>query len=343
MGRDDFAQVFGVDDPVYGFEVGFFMRGDRQNEGDEILHRARGADAIECLDHEIGVAQPAEAIIPVASRFRRFRDRGGVGGDDGAGLLEIAELERDCRADDLILPIVGDRQPAHPFRPVIARAFVKLAGGGFEIAGEGFIHAEHKLDRAGEREGRFLRDIGERSVGGEADDVARAVAIADVVAAHQTAQACFAVILRRAEADGDARQARHGLDDPHKLGRTRDAAEILVTRGEIGDAHAGAVARGERRGDDGRVALIFGLRFDKFGQNDVGEAFFFLSRKQTTEHRIAVEARIAPPDEAGVGIEQCRGAAIADQRKIERLRFHGVSLAIRPRSQARTAAGERSM
>jgi hypothetical protein len=42
------------------------------------------------MDHEIGVAQPAEPVVPIAAGIRCFRDRGGEGGDDGAGFFEIA-------------------------------------------------------------------------------------------------------------------------------------------------------------------------------------------------------------------------------------------------------------
>ena len=43
------------------------LRDDRQGEGDELLHRARGADAVERLDDEIRIAQPAVAVVPGAA------------------------------------------------------------------------------------------------------------------------------------------------------------------------------------------------------------------------------------------------------------------------------------
>ena len=70
----------------------------------------RRADAVERLHDEIGVAQPAVAVVPGAAGARRLGNRGGVGGDDAAGLLEIAELQRDRGADDRVLPVVGDRR-----------------------------------------------------------------------------------------------------------------------------------------------------------------------------------------------------------------------------------------
>ena len=65
---------------------------DRQRERNELFHGARGADAVERLDDEIGIAQPAIAVIPGAAGVRRFRNRRGVRGDDAAGLVEIGEF-----------------------------------------------------------------------------------------------------------------------------------------------------------------------------------------------------------------------------------------------------------
>jgi hypothetical protein len=104
------------------------------------------------------------------------------GGDDTAGLLEIAQLQRDRGTDDGILPVIGDREPAHPVHPVVAGAVIELPAGGGEVALELLVGTEHEMHRAGEHERRFALEIGERGVGGEADRGA-AVEIADVVAA----------------------------------------------------------------------------------------------------------------------------------------------------------------
>ena len=50
---------------------------DIGDEAEIVLHRPRRTETVEGVDDEIGVAQPAEAIVPVALRARRLRDRGG--------------------------------------------------------------------------------------------------------------------------------------------------------------------------------------------------------------------------------------------------------------------------
>src|SRR6202043_1756534 len=66
----------------------------------------------------------------------------------------------------------------------------------------------------------------------------------------------------------------------------------------------------------------------------------FFSRHQPAEDRIAVEAGIAPPDEARVRIDQCGRAAVADDGEIKPVICHSAepSAAMRS-SQARTDSG----
>jgi hypothetical protein len=68
-----------------------------------------------------------------------------MGGDDTAGLLEIAELEGDGRADDLVLPVLRDREATRPVRPVVDGAIAEFPTRGLEIALERFIDAEHEV------------------------------------------------------------------------------------------------------------------------------------------------------------------------------------------------------
>jgi hypothetical protein len=84
-----------------------FLRSDPQNKGDEILHGLGGAEMIERLYDEIGIAQPAMPVVPIAPGSRRFRNRRRVCRNDAAGLLEIAELEGNRRTDDGVLPFIG--------------------------------------------------------------------------------------------------------------------------------------------------------------------------------------------------------------------------------------------
>ena len=83
------------------------------------LHRPRRAEPVQRLHDKIGVAQPAEAVVPVAPLSGASGMRRGQRRDDGAGLLVGAELQRDRRADHRLLPFERHREAAHPVQPVI--------------------------------------------------------------------------------------------------------------------------------------------------------------------------------------------------------------------------------
>jgi hypothetical protein len=80
--------------------------------------------------------------------------------DDAAGLLEIAQLEGDGGANDRILPFIGDRQPAHPIHPIVARAVGELPACGRQPADKWFVGADHAMNRAGKDKRRFALDEG---------------------------------------------------------------------------------------------------------------------------------------------------------------------------------------
>ena len=246
-------------------------------------------------------------------------------GDDAAGLVEIGELERDRGADDGLLPIVGDRQPAHPFHPIIVRAFEEIAAGLLQIAGERLVRTEHQMQRPRQNERRLAVDQRQRRVRGQADD-GRVVGIADVIAAERAVRQRLAVIAGRPHPDGDARQAGDRLDDAIELRRPEHAAELAKARREIGDPDLAAVAVGEHGRDDRGIAHVFGLIVHHVVEHDVGKSLFLLARHQPAEDRIAVEARIAPPDDARARIDQCGGAAVADDRQIEPMIDHAAGL-----------------
>ncbi len=65
-------------------------------------------------------------------------------------------------------------------------------------------------------------------------------------------------------------------------------------------------------------------------QHDIAKSFFLIARKQAREHRVAVEAREAPPHQPRPRVGQRGGAAIADDGKIQPLRFgHALALTSR--------------
>src|ERR1700722_9757279 len=326
-----------VDRPQHLVLIG----GDREREGDEILHRLRRADLVERLDDEIGVAQPAIAVIPRAARAGRLGDRGGHRRDDAAGLVEGAELERDGGADHRLLPVIGDRQAAHPGHPVLARAIAELLDDMRELAGERLGGAADEMQRPGDDERRLAFDQRQRRVGGRTKDRG-IVMVADMVAADGMALERLAIVVRRSHPDGDARQAGDRLDDAKQLGRAKHAAELLEARREIGDAHRIAVSVGQTRRYDRRIAQIFRAHLGEAVEHHVGESLLLVAGEQPGKQRIAIEARKAPPDDARRGIDERRRAPVADEREVETVVGHWATLsptgAMRS-SQARTRAG----
>ena len=249
-------------DAVDGAQRPIGVDGDVGDVVDVLFHRLRRAEAIERLDDEEGIAQPAVAIVPVALRAGRLGDRRRMGGDDGAGLLEVAELQGDGRADDLRLAFQRDRQGAHPVEPILAGALEELARVGRHGRFERLVRPQDQRDRLDQRERRLVRDVGKRRVRRQPQRV-RAACIADVVGAQRPGRAGLSVVEGRANPDPDARQARRRLDAAEDLRRVEDALEALEARREVGDAHRipGLVARGGL--DDRGVAQVGRLVRDR--------------------------------------------------------------------------------
>ena len=193
----------------------------------------------------------------------------------------------------------------------------------------------------------FLADVGERAVGGEAHDFV-AADIADVVGADDEFLDWLPVVVRRPHADGDARQARDRLDAADDLRRTEGALVAVEARREVGDAHRGAARVGQHRLDDRGVAHIARRAAGEFRQHDVAKALLLVARQQPREHRVGIEARKAPPDDARAAVDERGDAAISDQRQIKALfarlsgRPQSALLAFaKAVSQARTPSGPR--
>ena len=261
--------------------------------------------------------------------------------NNGPSLVEVAQLQRDGGADDRLLPIVGDRQPAHPFHPIVAGAVDEVAAGRLQVARKRLVRTEYQMQGPRQHERRFAVDQRQRRVGGQAYDGAF-TGIADVVAAERALHERLAVVAGRTHPDGDARQAGHRLDDAKDLRRTKNATELAETRDKVGDFDFAALAIDQQRGDDRGVAHIFGLILRQVVEHDVGESFFLLAGQQSGEDRVAVEARIAPPDDPRTRIDQGSRPPVADDGKIQPMVFHPTAsprLATIWSNQARTSSG----
>ena len=110
--------------------------------------------------------------------------------------------------------------------------------------------------------------------------------------------AALAVVEGRPQANGDARQPAQRLDAADDLRGMEGALEAQEARREIGDPHGVAVAVLEHRLDDRRVAHVLRARRRLAVQDDVAEALLLVAGEQGGEHRVGIEARKAPPDDA---------------------------------------------
>ena len=158
-------------------------------------------------------------------------------------------------------------------------------------------------------------DVGDRRVGRQPHDGA-AADVADVMRADADLADPFAVVEGRPHLDRDSRQAGDRLDAPHDLRRTVGAAVEIEARREIDDAHLPAARIDENCLDDGGVAQVLRLDLDKVGERHFAKPLLFVSRQQAGEHRIGIEARKAPPNDAPAPVDESGGLAIADQREI---------------------------
>ncbi len=276
-----------------------------------VLHRADFGQAVQRADHEEGIAQPAEAIVPVAAAVRRFRDAGGHRGDDRAGLLVQRHLQRDGGADHRVLPFARHRQPACPQLPVRDGLLLEVARGLVDAVLQRLVGAEDEVHALRDQERRVGHHIGQRRVGRHpqrhvvADE-------ADMAAAARGLRLRAAPVEARRDRHAHARRALDRADPPHQRQRTEIAAQAEEARREIGDLETVAVAVGQPRAQHRGVRLVPLARFGEVLDLDREMARVLARVEQRVEDRIAIEAWQAAPDDAAARIDQRGERAIAD-------------------------------
>src|SRR5262245_32728568 len=131
--------------------------------------------------------------------------------------------------------------------------------------------------------------------------------------------------MRDAKANCNPRHAFYRLNNPNELRRTKGPAIGVEARRTISDADRVALVVAQLSYDDSRVSHILRARFDLALEHDVGEPLLLAAGNQPTEHRIAVVARQAPPHDSRGRIDQRRGAAIANDGKIQPVICHAAA------------------
>src|SRR3546814_10287941 len=97
------------------------------------------------------------AVVPVAAGVRGFGNGRRQRRDDGAGLLEIAELQRDRGADHGLLPLEGQGEVARPIPPIGIGLAEELTGDLVDRLGEAFVGPEDQRKRVLEDEGHLFQ------------------------------------------------------------------------------------------------------------------------------------------------------------------------------------------
>ena len=130
----------------------------------EDVHRAQ---PVQRPHRIIGVAHPAETIVPVAPALGELGHRGGHGGHDGAGLLIDAQLERDGGADHRLLPVQRHIEGPGPQLPVLDGLLQRRRDPRHDRLVIALIRAEEEGQLAFQPEGALVLDMGDRAVGGQ--------------------------------------------------------------------------------------------------------------------------------------------------------------------------------
>ncbi len=276
------------------------------------LHRLDIAEAIERPDDEEGIPEPAIAIVPVAPRAGGLGQRRRRRGDNRPGLLERAELERDRRPDHRVLPLEGDVQPAGEVAPVGRGALVEVARRLVEAAAQAVVGAEMEDDRLVDLKTGLVEHIGQWCVGGQPERH-HVVDIANVIAAAGDHLQLLAVVVQWPAAHPDGRAFAERLDDADQRRRMEHSAEELEARREVGDSDAAAAAVAHHRLEQCGILDIVLLDAHPVLELDAEEAAVAIIVEQPAEHRIAVEAGKAAPDDPRLAVDQSRDRAIADK------------------------------
>ncbi len=96
------------------------------------------------------------------------------------------------------------------------------------------------------------------------------------------------------------------------------ATETDEARRKVGDLDACSVARDENGFENAGVANVARRCRDLPFELDVAEALLLVTREKPAEYRVSVQSRKTSPDDPPARLNECRDAAVADGRHVER-------------------------
>ena len=323
-GLDQFAcAAQGVD----RLQLAVFGIGDDVLDVQQVaLHRRGRPQPVQRIDHEIGVAQPAEAVVPVAGRKWRLGYRGGQRGDDAAGIVESVQLQRDRRPDHRLLPFERQRQVAHPGMPIAGGLVEHVAGDLARAVGQRLVRPDDAGEFIVQVERAALDHLGDRRVGGQPHRIAGNGG-AQVMAAEGQRRRLRTVFAARIEHDPDPRPPGQPPDDAHNAHRGKHPAELVKSRREIDQFQRTATVIGHDGAQNRCIAQVMLLNRRTAVEFDREATPAACAAQQRAKYRVAVKARYTHPDDIGLGIDQRTDAGISDHGELEvRIFFYGHGL-----------------
>ena len=321
-------------DPVHDLERAVVVRLEVGDELHELVGLPVQIQEVQRLQREGRVADPGEAVVPVALTARRLRQRGGERRDGGAGRHVREALDRQRRALDRPAPAVVDgASTVQPVAPV---------GRGGGQASVGLVD----VLRGGELLGPRKRAIGllallegvpgpdpfaldsDRHVGLEPDRlpgagrVGRVAAIVDQRPLRRRAS----VVEDRLAHHVDLDTSLQAEDRAHEHvvavlvgGRARVRRDLVLvvprTHGQRVANHYPARGGVPGREQGVRAGLVDARRRDVDSERAQAEAPC-LAVEQRAEDARRVEARHAEPVDRPVGRDQRAGVAVGQERVV---------------------------
>ncbi len=123
------GQVGAPVDPVHDLQVARGRLGHVGDEVEEVVRLPVEAERVQAPERERRVADPREAVVPVALPAGRLGQRRGRCGDDRAGRRVGQALERERRALQVRAPrVVGELAAVEPVLPVVRGPDQALVG-----------------------------------------------------------------------------------------------------------------------------------------------------------------------------------------------------------------------
>ena len=311
-------------DPVHDLQRATLdpAAGGAGHEGEELLGLLGAGADVEGLEGEAGVADPGEAVVPVALAADLLGERCGRGGHDRAG-RPVGEPAQDPRAEADQLPVraLVDVVVGLPGPPALDRVLEALGdgrgGGGRRVGALGRSPAEREPGALalGERERGAERPVPHlgRDAGAERHLVRPPEGAASL--RRGAAERAHEPVLRtRVQLELHLDAAGDPLDEAEQLMR-RVEAELMATLARreghrVDHAHRPRGGSEDRLQDQGsgQVAAL-DLEVPARPQREVTG----VGIEDRGEQRRAVEAGHAEPGDGPLAVDQGRRVAVGEQ------------------------------